>query len=240
MNSFGHCSTSATRREAHPARTRHSIGPHPPHCEWPRGPFWARVRTQKGGSGGFAPPNLRTVYALTLNGVALAVSLPAGLTIAATPPTGASPECGSPSLSATPGSSTSVLAGARGFHGQTCRLTAPVRAQGGADTPTTGTVGSAEGGAGNGANAQSTALARINLPVARRSRAPSRTATAAHLDRRRPAGRYPRKGYSSACRPATPLRPYMDQPPLYHPGGRCLSAARRCCSPAAAARRSGG
>jgi hypothetical protein len=102
----------------------------------------------------------------TLTGVALAVSLPTGLSVAGSAT--ASLECGAPSLSATPGSSAIVLAGAQVFHDQTCRLTVPVRAQGGVYTVTTGTVSSAEGGTGNSATAQLIAIARVWLPLIRR------------------------------------------------------------------------
>ena len=105
-------------------------------------------------------PNLAT----TLNGVVLAASLAAGLTIADAPPAGTSFECGTPSLGAAPGAAAIALSGARIFPGESCEVIVPIVAAGGAYTVTTGAVGSDEGGAGNTASATLTVVELVLLP----------------------------------------------------------------------------
>ncbi len=103
-------------------------------------------------------------HVTTLHGVVLAASLPAGLTIAATPPVGASSACGTPSLGAAPGAGAITLAGATILRGETCQISVPVRAAGGEYMLTTGVVGSDEGGSGNAATAELSAVMRMFIP----------------------------------------------------------------------------
>ena len=146
------------------------------------GPFVVQLR----GQSGVVPPHVDAIFAptsvapgdtttlrlsiqnpnhvTTLHGVVLAASLSAGLTIAATPPADASSACGTPSLGAAPGTGAITLAGATILRGETCQISVPVRAAGGEYTLTTGVVGSDEGGSGNAATAELSAVMRMFIP----------------------------------------------------------------------------
>jgi hypothetical protein len=150
------------------------------------GPFIIKLRGQSGVAApsvdaAFVPDSIRpgdsTVLRLrihnpnvatTLNGVVLAVSLPAGLTIADAPPAAASFACGTPSLGAAPSAAAITLSGARIFAGQTCEVTVPIDAVGGTYTVTTGAVGSDEGGTGDTASATLNVMELILLPSTER------------------------------------------------------------------------